>query len=84
MVTDSSFYFVLASFLCLSPELQKQKRRIGNLVKFGTKSPEEEEQEKRELLMQQYLEKGFSPDQILAITLNEQMINERDMELQRI
>jgi syntaxin 16 len=65
-------------------EVKKQKERAKKLVTFGSRTPEEEEQERREVMLQQYLEKGFTAEQVQALTFNEQMIAERDAELQHI
>eukprot|EP00995_Heteronema_vittatum_P007076 NODE_220_length_1626_cov_261.819277_g154_i0.p2 GENE.NODE_220_length_1626_cov_261.819277_g154_i0~~NODE_220_length_1626_cov_261.819277_g154_i0.p2 ORF type:complete len:316 (+),score=92.97 NODE_220_length_1626_cov_261.819277_g154_i0:85-1032(+) len=65
-------------------EVKKQKDRAKKLVSFGTLTPEEEEQEERERTIQRYVDKGFTPEQIDALAINEQMISERDMELQNI
>uniref|UniRef100_A0A7S1NQ25 t-SNARE coiled-coil homology domain-containing protein n=1 Tax=Eutreptiella gymnastica TaxID=73025 RepID=A0A7S1NQ25_9EUGL len=65
-------------------EVKKQKDRAKKLVSFGSVSPEEEEQERREAMMTKYMEKGFTPEQIAALEFNEQVINERDLELQHI
>jgi syntaxin 16 len=65
-------------------EVKKQKERAKKLVSFGSQSPEEEEQERQEQMMQKYMEKGFTAEQIAALTVNEQMISERDLELQHI
>eukprot|EP00667_Euglena_gracilis_P012704 EG_transcript_13070 len=65
-------------------EVKKQKERAKRLVTFGSRTPEEEEQERREELLFQYMEKGFTREQVMALDFNEQMITERDTELQHI
>eukprot|EP00668_Euglena_longa_P011538 GGOE01013945.1.p1 GENE.GGOE01013945.1~~GGOE01013945.1.p1 ORF type:complete len:347 (-),score=148.95 GGOE01013945.1:272-1213(-) len=65
-------------------EVKRQKERAKRLVTFGSRTPEEEEQERREELLAQYMEKGFTREQVMALDFNEQVISERDAELQHI
>lgn len=65
-------------------EVRKQKDRAKKLVKFGSRTAEEEEEDRREMMMEQYMERGFTAEQVQALDFNEQMITERDAELQHI
>ena len=65
-------------------EVKKQRARAKKLVGgMNNRSAIDEEQERDEK-MQKYVAQGFSQEQIDALLLNEQMVNERDSQLQNI
>ena len=63
-------------------EVKRQKDRTRKLVTGRT--AEDEAYERREEMLRQYVDQGFSQEQIDALMVNEQMVAERDVELQNI
>jgi syntaxin 16 len=64
-------------------EVQRQRRRMDRLNNHSA-FKQDEEAERREEMMQKYVDKGFTQEQIDTLLINEQLVAERDTELQRI
>eukprot|EP00667_Euglena_gracilis_P010904 EG_transcript_11115 len=64
-------------------EVQKQRRRMNRLANSSS-FKQDEEAERREEMLQKYYDKGFTQEQIDALLINEQLVAERDVELQNI
>eukprot|EP01006_Ploeotia_vitrea_P010954 TRINITY_DN28_c0_g1_i1.p1 TRINITY_DN28_c0_g1~~TRINITY_DN28_c0_g1_i1.p1 ORF type:complete len:310 (-),score=30.79 TRINITY_DN28_c0_g1_i1:100-1029(-) len=65
-------------------ELKRQKARVNALSSFGSRSPEEVQEDEQAELALEYMEKGFTQEQIQDMFHKKKLNQERDEDLARI